>query len=232
VPTITVRNVSPKVVQSLEALAKRHNRSMEQGVRDPIRSMVRMTAAAAAVAVAVASVLATTEPVRAQGLPAHRNGVDGIKALFTASAEACTSQAYARGRAITLALRPDRADLKKALTDDVAPDFVEKLVAMYGQLPPTDEKIACVFTPGEGRTEIKPYAATTEQLRAYAEGTPAYQEFPGGARTLAQQFLRPGVTFYEVAVTRPGERDGMKYHLFFWNGSGWKMLGPAWRVLR
>ena len=32
-PTITVRNVPPKVVQSLKALAKRHNRSMEQEVR-------------------------------------------------------------------------------------------------------------------------------------------------------------------------------------------------------
>jgi plasmid stability protein len=33
-PTITVRNVPPKVVQSLKALAKRHNRSMEQEVRE------------------------------------------------------------------------------------------------------------------------------------------------------------------------------------------------------
>jgi plasmid stability protein len=33
-PTITVRNVPPKVVQSLKARARRHNRSMEQEVRD------------------------------------------------------------------------------------------------------------------------------------------------------------------------------------------------------
>jgi plasmid stability protein len=33
-PTLTVRNVPHKVVQSLKALAKRHNRSMEQEVRD------------------------------------------------------------------------------------------------------------------------------------------------------------------------------------------------------
>ncbi len=33
-PTITVRNVPPKVVQSLKALAKRRNRSMEQEVRE------------------------------------------------------------------------------------------------------------------------------------------------------------------------------------------------------
>ena len=32
-PTITVRRVPAKVIQSLKALARRHNRSMEQEVR-------------------------------------------------------------------------------------------------------------------------------------------------------------------------------------------------------
>lgn len=39
-PTITVRNVSARVVQSLKALAKRHNRSMEQEVRDLLEGYV------------------------------------------------------------------------------------------------------------------------------------------------------------------------------------------------
>ena len=39
-PTITVRNVPPRVVQSLKALAKRHNRSMEQEVRDVLEGYV------------------------------------------------------------------------------------------------------------------------------------------------------------------------------------------------
>ena len=39
-PTITVRNVPPKVVQSLKSLARRHNRSMEQEVRDLIEGYV------------------------------------------------------------------------------------------------------------------------------------------------------------------------------------------------
>ena len=38
--TLTVRNVPPKVVQSLKALAKRHNRSMEQEVRDLLEGYV------------------------------------------------------------------------------------------------------------------------------------------------------------------------------------------------
>jgi plasmid stability protein len=39
-PTITVRNVPAKVVQSLKALARRHNRSMEQEVRQLIEGYV------------------------------------------------------------------------------------------------------------------------------------------------------------------------------------------------
>ena len=39
-PTITVRNVPLKVMQSLKTLARRHNRSMEQEVRDLIEGHV------------------------------------------------------------------------------------------------------------------------------------------------------------------------------------------------
>ena len=39
-PTITVRNVPAKVVQSLKAMAKRHNRSMEQEVRELLEAHV------------------------------------------------------------------------------------------------------------------------------------------------------------------------------------------------
>ena len=39
-PTITVRNVPARVVQSLKVLARRHNRSMEQEVRDLIEGYV------------------------------------------------------------------------------------------------------------------------------------------------------------------------------------------------
>jgi plasmid stability protein len=38
--TITVRKVPPRVVQSLKALAKRHNRSMEQEVRELLEGYV------------------------------------------------------------------------------------------------------------------------------------------------------------------------------------------------
>jgi hypothetical protein len=43
--------------------------------------------------------------------------------------------------------------------------------------------------------------------------------------------LRPGVTFYEVEFLEPGKDAGMKYHLFYWDGKQWSMLGPVWRAL-
>lgn len=39
-PTLTIRSVPPRVVQSLKALASRHGRSMEQEVRDLIEEHV------------------------------------------------------------------------------------------------------------------------------------------------------------------------------------------------
>lgn len=39
-PTLTIRNVPAKVVQSLKTLARRHNRSMEQEVRDLLEGHV------------------------------------------------------------------------------------------------------------------------------------------------------------------------------------------------
>ncbi|MGC4086151.1 MAG: hypothetical protein QM736_29525 [Vicinamibacterales bacterium] len=39
-PTLTIRNVPAKVVQSLKALARRHNRSMEQEIRDLLEGYV------------------------------------------------------------------------------------------------------------------------------------------------------------------------------------------------
>lgn len=39
-PTLTIRNVPARVVQSLKALARRHSRSMEQEVRDLLEGYV------------------------------------------------------------------------------------------------------------------------------------------------------------------------------------------------
>jgi hypothetical protein len=170
---------------------------------------------------------------KAGGAPpiAAKDGADGLKALFEASHAACKGKDFAKGKQIVMSVIPSKDQLKKILKDDVADADLGKLADQYKDLPPSDDKAACVFAP-EGRTEIKVYASTVEDLAAYKEGTPAFEEFPGGARKLAEKSLKPGNTFYEVEVTEPGKDTGTKYHMFFWDGSQWRMMGPAWRVLK
>lgn len=170
----------------------------------------------------------------AGGAPiAEKDGADGLKALFEASHAACTAKDYGKGKALTLSVIPGKEQLKKVLKADVPAGDVDQLVARFkDMLPPNDEKAACVFYPGDGRTEIKVHASSVEDLAAYKEGTAAFDEFPGGAKKLAEKVLAPGTTFYEVEVTEPGKDLGTKYHMFFWDGAQWRMMGPAWRVLK
>lgn len=159
---------------------------------------------------------------------AQKDGADGLKAVFEASHAACKSDA-AKGKAIVTGVLPSKAQLKKIFKDDVADAKLDEVSAPYKEIPPDDKKVACLFAPA-GRTEIKVHASTVEDLIAYKEGTPAFEEFPGGAKRLAETVLKPGQTFYEVEVTEPGKDSGTKFHMFFWDGGQWRMLGPAWRA--
>ena len=81
------------------------------------------------------------------------------------------------------------------------------------------------------QTEVQVHGATTEEVAANAPGSVVHAEFPGGAVNAAETLLRPGVTWYEVELLEPGAERGMKFHLFYWGGTQWRMLGPVWRFL-
>ena len=83
-----------------------------------------------------------------------------------------------------------------------------------------------------GQTKIMVHAATTEQLAGKSAAPESLPEFPGGAIQAAKKgMLRPGMTFFEVEYLEPSKDVGIKYHLFFWNGDSWSMLGPVWRSI-
>lgn len=152
-----------------------------------------------------------------------------------------------------ISVLPDRSRLAVALRDDVEAKVVDDLLSKNEQMrknPPPASAPDAVFTPKNdpenlkafmaelsgtfakpGQTVVQVHAATTEQIIAYEKGTTAFEEFPGGSRRVAEKILRPGMTFYEVEYLKPGEDLGMKYHMFYWDGKQWSMLGPAWRVL-
>jgi hypothetical protein len=182
--------------------------------------------------VAVLSVAACGKKAGGGAPGNQKDGADGIKAVFTELAAAYEAKDYKKGAELTKSLLPDAESVKKVVKPDVAAELIEKIVAPGKEIPPDDERVARLLVPGEGRTEIKVYGQTTEEIIAYKEGTPAFNEFPGGAKKVAEAILKPGVTFYEVEVTEPGKDSGTKYHLFFWDGSQWHMMGAAWRALR
>lgn len=157
------------------------------------------------------------------------DGPDGLRALFVQARTACEAMTYAKGRAILEGIMPTTESLSRALVDAAPPNLRAQLVAQRSEIPADDAKAACVFAPA-GRTEVLVHRATTEELAAHAPNTEAATEFPAGAQLLAP-LLRPGTTFYEVETVEPGNDRGTKFHMFFWDGATWRMLGPAWRYL-
>ena len=132
--------------------------------------------------------------------------------------------------ALLRALVPDERRARLALKDDIEPETLKKVVEFhkgFGTRP--DEEVAKWAEPE--LTMVNVHGSTTEQLKANRERTVASQEFPGGARQMAERVLRPGMTFYEVEFVKPGETTGVKYHLFYWDGQQWSMMGPIWRVV-
>lgn len=197
----------------------------------PLLRSIMIVSVAAATALAACGKSESSDPAAAAGF-VQKDDPANLTALFGRILAASESGDAKTAAALTRSLMPDEAALEKALRDDAPAGLVSAINENVKKIPADDAQVAGLIRRGEpGRTEIVAHAATTEELIAYAEGSKAYAEFPGGARKLAEVALRPGVTFYEVEIVEPGEDAGMKYHLFFWDGARWRMLGPAWRGL-
>jgi hypothetical protein len=158
-------------------------------------------------------------------------GSADLKQLFEQIHKSVTSGDEAKADKLLQALLPDEARLRRAFSDSANPETVQKIVAFHRELAKGPHEASLLAKPGQSVVRVD--AATTEDLTKYARGSVAYAKFPGGARDLAQQgILRPGLTFYEVEFLEPGKDAGMQYHLFYWDGSAWTMLGPVWRALQ
>jgi hypothetical protein len=88
------------------------------------------------------------------------------------------------------------------------------------------------FVPGNpAQTEVQVHQATTEELAAYAEGTLAFQEFPGGMRRFAEQVAAPGRTWFVVELLEPGKGVGMKYSCFTKVGERFVVVLKPWAAV-
>lgn len=163
----------------------------------------------------------------------HENKPQNLKALFErVHHEAHVKKDAQSASALFGSLIPDEARAKKALKDNIAPDLLRQILDMHKRLrggirPEGATKIA---KPTQKNVQV--HAATTEEIKSYRDGSLAAREFPGGTKRVAEAALRPGMTFYEVEYLEPGKNLGMKYHLMYWDGKQWSMLGPLWRVMQ
>ena len=164
----------------------------------------------------------------------HENNPENLKALFQEIHKTIfQSKDAKRAGALFRALIPDEPRLKKAVKDGVPAATVQAIQGLHKKqlaAPLTEAELVKLARPEQ--TAVQVHKAATEEIIKYAEGSVAFREFPGGARRVAEQILRPGMTFYEVEFLEPGKDAGVKYHLFYWDGKQWTMLGPVWRVLK
>lgn len=181
----------------------------------------------------VALALAIALPAAAAGAASfkHENKPQNLKALFEQMHQAVhVKQDVKRATALFQSIMPDEARVRKALKDKVAPETVTQILDMHRKFGVSDDTLRKLARAEQ--KEVQVHGSSTEDIIRYREGSVAYNEFPGGAKRVAEQLLRPGMTFYEVEYLVPGKDAGMKYHLLYWDGKQWSMLGPAWRVLK
>ena len=168
-------------------------------------------------------------PEGTNGLFPQKDEVNNLAGLLHTIATSAEAGDAKKAGALTRGLIPTEAAFKKAFRDDVPPAVLATMIGNLRALPPDDAALGGLIHRGDPtQTQINVHGATPEEI--LAGSTPPSREFPGGAKDKAG-LLRPALRFYEAEFVAPGEDLGMKYHLFFWDGSQWRMLGPIWRSL-
>ncbi len=163
----------------------------------------------------------------------HENKPQNLKAPFErVHHEAHVKKDSKQAAALFGSLLPDEARAKKALKDNIAPDTLRQILEMHKKLGGSITPEGVIKVARATQKEVQVHGASTEDIIRYREGSVAFKEFPGGAKRVAAEALRAGTTFYEVEYLEPGKSAGMKYHLLYWDGKQWSMLGPVWRVLK
>jgi hypothetical protein len=164
-----------------------------------------------------------------ESLYPYKDDPENLAGLVETIARSAETGDAKKAGALTRALIPDEGAYRKALAEDVPPAVLAALVGNLKTLPRDDAQLATLIKRGDAtQTRVNVHGATREEIEAGS--TPAAGEFPGGVKENAR-LLRPGLRFYEAEFVAPGEDFGMKYHLFFWDGKRWRMLGPIWRSL-
>src|SRR5438552_633489 len=119
--------------------------------------------------VAVLLALQDPAPFNQENSPAN------LKLLFERLQKAIAAGDEAAALALTNGLIPDAAALKKGLKDGLAPETLAQYAEFYAKILPAEPaKRAQLFKADPAATEVRVFAATTEELQKYETGSTAF----------------------------------------------------------
>ena len=176
--------------------------------------------------------LARLEELRKQGSLGvgptfqHVNDHENLRKMFRRIRDLIRAGQYARASTLGATLLPDEARLRAGLRDGTPPAEIDRILALEKASLP--DEVYKIFAPDSLASEVRLYRATTEELMSPPKDTAAHDVFPKNAQKVARELLRPGITWWIVELAVPGQEQGFRYHLIFFDGAHWTMLGPIW----
>lgn len=156
----------------------------------------------------------------------HVNDHENLRALYRRLRDLIRGGQYARANALGGSLLPDEARLRAGLREGTPEAEVLRILELEKRSLPDD--VYKIFAPDSTASEVRLYRATTEELQNPPKNTAARDVFPKNVKSVAKDLLRPGITWYIVELAVPGQDQGFRYHLHFFDGAHWTMLGPIW----
>lgn len=160
----------------------------------------------------IALCLAFASPGLAADFPGTEAGAMSLLKEFT--------KPGADTAALSKQLRPAASDYAAVFDADSA----TKVAAVYD---PAWAAGQLVVAPKTGQTEVKLFAASSEEMKSWT-GNAA--EFPGGWKTAAAK-LKPGLTIYRFKFVEPGQDLGMAFDGLIYVNGNWRIFPKPWRAL-
>lgn len=156
------------------------------------------------------------------------NTPDDLAAHITEILDAVEARDLEKAALLNQKLIPSPERAAKLLADELPDGFLDALGTMLSHLPPLDDHAtwAQVLRIPPGPRTIEVFSATGAELAAGpVEG------FPPEAQKVAQA-LQTDRTYHEVRTSVEGLPRPSELHLATWDGEGWAVIGPLWRLRR
>jgi len=132
--------------------------------------------------------------------------------------------------ALARALVPDDTALAAAfLPGAVKPDFKKRFDA-FRQRASDDLMALRIFLPMDrAMTRVAVHSIRVEEIAQgkLDEETEHGKAFDG-TTVAAPRYLKPELRVHQIVVSDPETGKTQVFHLFFWDGTQWKSLGPFW----